>query len=112
MGTRYNLVTPKHMTDLLTAIYHDNKLRPIFFKALPKAGASGNLQERMQKTKLDKNVVAKTGSMHDMSSLSGYMHDVEGKKLIFSIIINGVNQPIRRAKALEEKILLILYNNK
>lgn len=109
MGTRYNLVTPKHMTDLLTAIYHDNTLRPIFFTALPKAGVSGNLQERMQKTALDKHVLAKTGTMHDMSSLSGYMIDAEGSKLIFSIIINGVNQPIRRAKALEESILLILH---
>lgn len=110
MGTRYNLVTPKHMTDLLTAIYHDNTLRPIFLKALPKAGVSGNLQDRMQKTTLDKHVLAKTGTMHDMSSLSGYMMNAEGNKLIFSIIINGVNQPIRRAKALEESILLILHD--
>ena len=63
----------------------------------------------MQKTALDKHVLAKTGTMHDMSSLSGYMIDAEGSKLIFSIIINGVNQPIRRAKALEESILLILH---
>ncbi len=110
MGTRYNLVAPEHMTELLTAIYHDDKLRPIFLKALPKAGVSGNLQDRMKNTKLDKNIIAKTGSMHDMSSLSGYMHDAEGKKLIFSIIINGVNQPLRHAKSLEEKILLILYD--
>jgi len=108
MGTRYNLVTPEQMVVLLEAIYDDEQLRPIFMKALPEAGVSGTLQDRMKKTVLEKKVFAKTGTMHDISSLSGYMINSKGKKRIFSIIINGVNQPISRAKSLEEKILLIL----
>lgn len=110
MGTRYNLVTPEQMVVLLKAIYDNAALRPIFMKALPEAGVSGSLQARMNKTVLEKKVWAKTGTMHDISSLSGYMHNADGKKLIFSIMINGVNESISRAKSLEEKILLILYD--
>jgi serine-type D-Ala-D-Ala carboxypeptidase/endopeptidase (penicillin-binding protein 4) len=110
MGTRYNLVTPEQIVVLLNAIDDDEKLKPIFMKALPEAGISGTLQDRMKKTVLEKKVFAKTGTMHDISSLSGYMINAQGKKLIFSIMINGVNQPISRAKSLEEKILLILHD--
>lgn len=110
MGTRYNLVTPEQMVVLLNGIYDDEKLKPIFMKALPEAGVSGTLQDRMKKTVLERKVFAKTGTMHDISSLSGYMINTRGKKLIFSIIINGVNQPISRVKSLEEKILLILHD--
>jgi len=108
MGTRYNLVTPEQMVILLTALYNNKQLKPLILKALPEAGVSGTLQDRMKKTVLEGKVFAKTGSMHDISSLSGYVINPDGRKLIFSIIINGVNQPLSRAKALEENMLLIL----
>ncbi|KTD18483.1 D-Ala-D-Ala carboxypeptidase [Legionella lansingensis] len=108
IGTRYNLVTPEQMVVLLTDIYNDKNIQPVFLKALPQAGVSGTLKDRMKKTKLDKMVFAKTGTMHDISSLSGYIIYPNGKSLIFSIIINGVNAPINAARSLEERILLLL----
>ncbi len=107
-GTRYNLVTPEQMVVLLNDLYHDQAMKSIFFKALPQAGVSGTLKDRMKKTMLEKNVYAKTGSMHDISSLSGFLVNPHQKTFIFSIIINGVNKPIEKAKSLEEKILLAL----
>lgn len=104
--TRYNLVTAEQMTTLLNDLYHDQTMQSIFFKALPQAGVSGSLKERMKKTMLEKKVYAKTGTMHDISSLSGFLVTPNAKTYVFSIIINGVNQPIARAKQLEEKILL------
>ncbi|QMT60262.1 D-alanyl-D-alanine carboxypeptidase/D-alanyl-D-alanine-endopeptidase [Legionella sp. PC997] len=107
-GTRYNLVTPEQMVVLLSDLYHDPAMKPIFFKALPRAGVSGTLKERMKKTMLENNVYAKTGSMHDISSLSGFITNPHQKTFIFSIIINGINKPIGKAKSLEENILLAL----
>lgn len=107
-GTRYNLVTAEQMVNLLSDLYHDKDMNTIFFKALPQAGVSGTLKDRMKKTILEKKVYAKTGSMHDISSLSGFMINPNEKTFIFSIIINGVNQPLEKAKSLEEKILLAL----
>lgn len=111
VGTRYNLTTPEQMVILLTNLYQDKQWRPIFFNALPQAGVSGTLEDRMKKTPLEKRVWAKTGTMHDISSLSGYLMHSEHQHLIFSIIINGINTPIEVAKSLEEKILLIIEDN-
>ncbi|MGL5742794.1 MAG: D-alanyl-D-alanine carboxypeptidase/D-alanyl-D-alanine endopeptidase [Legionella sp.] len=105
-GTRYNLVTTEQMVTLLSDLYHDKDKQSVFLAALPQAGVSGTLKDRMKKTLLEKKVYAKTGSMHDISSLSGFLINPNDKAFIFSIIINGVNKPLEKAKELEEKILL------
>lgn len=111
MGTRYNLVTPEQIVLLLVNLYNDKNLRPIILNALPQAGISGTLKDRMKKTNLEKIVFAKTGTMHDISSLSGYIINPKARSLIFSIVINGVNTPISTAKSLEEQILLTIVGN-
>lgn len=108
IGTRYNMATSEQIVTLLTNIYNDKQVFPTFFKALPQAGISGSLRDRMKKSILEKKVFAKTGTMHDISSLSGYIISPHGKSLIFSIIINGINQPISKAKSLEEQILSLI----
>ena len=111
MGTRYNLITPEQIVMLLTNLYNDKDMRPIIIEALPQAGVSGTLIDRMKKTNLEKKVFAKTGSMHDISSLSGYIIDPQAKSLIFSIIINGINKPLSTAKSLEDQILLTIVEH-
>lgn len=110
IGTRYNLVSPEQMVSLLTHLYHEKDMHSIFLKALPQAGVSGTLKDRMKKTALEKKVFAKTGTMHDISSLSGYLIDQNNNTLIFSIIINGINSPISTAKSLEDQILFAIAN--
>lgn len=111
MGSRYNLVTPEQMALLLSHVYSDPKIRPIFLNALPRSGVSGTLKERMKKTHLAQHVYAKTGTMHDISALSGYIIEPGTTPLIFSIMINGINQPISEAKKVEELILLAIAKN-
>lgn len=105
-GTRYNVVTPQQMLIFLTDLYQDQTMKPIFINALPRMGATGTLKDRMKKTPLENKVFAKTGSMHDISALSGYLNTPSGKTYIFSIISNGINGQLAKAKAMEEKILL------
>ena len=111
MGTRYNLITPEQIVLLLTNLYNDKNMRPMIINALPQAGVSGTLIDRMKKTILEKKVFAKTGSMHDISSLSGYIIDPQSRSLIFSIVINGVNKPLSTAKSLEDQILLTIVEH-
>lgn len=108
VGTRYNLASTKQISVLLDTIYHDKKLFSLFIEALPQSGVSGTLKNRMKNTRLEKIIYAKTGTMHDISALSGFMINPNGRPLIFSIIINGINQPIAKAKALEEQILSLI----
>lgn len=105
LGTRYNLATSSQIELLLSELYQDKLLRATILAILPQSGVSGNLKNRMQKTNLDKIVFAKTGTMHDVSALSGYLIKPQSDPLIFSIMINGINKPINTAKKLEEEIL-------
>lgn len=105
LGTRYNLISADQLVSLLTNLYNNPSLQPTILKALPKAGVSGSLRDRMKKTSLEQRVIAKTGSMHDISSLSGYLINTKNKTYIFSIIINNVHKPLFIAKKLEEQIL-------
>jgi D-alanyl-D-alanine carboxypeptidase/D-alanyl-D-alanine-endopeptidase (penicillin-binding protein 4) len=111
-GTRYNLITPEQMVVLLTDIYKSKIMRPLIIDSLPLMGKSGSLANRMKNTKLENQVYAKTGSMHDISSLSGYFITKSGKPMAFSIIINGIDKNLSTAKGLEEKILSVVskYN--
>lgn len=104
-GTRYNLIAAEQFVTLLTTLYQDKNMRPMLLSSLPQAGVSGSLQARMQKTILNKKVFAKTGTMHDVSSLSGFIINPNAKSFVFSIITNGVAKS-EKAKALEEQILL------
>ncbi|MFJ1267742.1 D-alanyl-D-alanine carboxypeptidase/D-alanyl-D-alanine-endopeptidase [Legionella lytica] len=104
-GTRYNLIAAEQFVDLLTQLYRDKNLQSALLNALPQAGVSGTLQGRMKDSILNKKVFAKTGSMHDLSSLSGFIINPNAKTFVFSIISNGVGKSNAKAKALEEKIL-------
>jgi len=107
-GTRYNLATPEQMVVLLSDLYNDTAMRSIFLDTLPQAGVSGWLKKRLKNTDLEKKVFAKTETMHDISSLSGFIINSNARTFIFSIIINSVNKPISEAKSLEDQILLII----
>ena len=111
MGTRYNLATAEEIVVLLNTIYNDKNLQDLFLGALPQSGVSGTLKDRMKKTILEQQIYAKTGTMHDISSLSGYLLTPKSGTLIFSILINGINKPIGTAKSLEEQILKAIVDN-
>lgn len=85
-----NLTTPQQTTNLLLAAQN----RPIFtlwYNALPIAGnadplVGGTLASRMRGTPAEGNVHAKTGSLDNVSALSGYVIAANGEKLVFSIM--------------------------
>lgn len=108
IGTRFNLISTQQVVNLLSDLYRDKKMYAFMLKALPRMGVSGSLANRMKNTPLEKRVYAKTGTMHDLSSLSGYFVQQNKQPILFSIIINDVTGGIHKAKELEEKILLVL----
>ena len=55
--------------------------------ALPTPGSSGTLRSRLQG--LETNVAAKTGSIANVNSLSGYLTTLDGRELTFVIFSNG-----------------------
>ena len=73
-----------------------------YWSTLPEAGVAGGLR-RMGGTKAQGNLKAKTGTINNVSSLSGYVRSANGERLAFAIISNNVPSTWR-AKRVEDAI--------
>jgi D-alanyl-D-alanine carboxypeptidase/D-alanyl-D-alanine-endopeptidase (penicillin-binding protein 4) len=56
---------------------------------LPVAGVDGTLSRRFKNSPLQNKLWAKTGTLNEVNSLSGYLTAASGKTLAFSILVNG-----------------------
>ena len=56
---------------------------------LPVAGVDGTLRARFKDSPLKGRMWAKTGTMNEVNTLSGYLKAASGKTLAFSILVNG-----------------------
>jgi D-alanyl-D-alanine carboxypeptidase/D-alanyl-D-alanine-endopeptidase (penicillin-binding protein 4) len=86
--SRQDYVTPRTLLRVLDAM----RRSPAFGTleaALPVAGVSGTLDNRMRGTAAEGNAHAKTGSMTAVRSLSGYVTSANGHLIEFTIIGNN-----------------------
>src|SRR5213083_3461770 len=88
-----NLVTPRGFAQLL-AYMHRHPKGASFLAALPHAGQPGSLLKRFVGTPLEGRVIAKTGSIDRVNSLSGYIEPANGgggggRTITFSVQANG-----------------------
>ena len=84
--SRYNLVTPKALVQLLRYAYQLPHVWPAFKAALPISHTDGTLEHRL--SNLKGKVYAKTGTFAGTSTLAGYLFSGQ-KTYIFSIMINN-----------------------
>jgi D-alanyl-D-alanine carboxypeptidase/D-alanyl-D-alanine-endopeptidase (penicillin-binding protein 4) len=78
-------LTTRALAALLRAAWADPDIRPAFVAALPVAGISGTLTDRMRSPPARGNVQAKTGTTSLASALSGYVK----RRYVFSVLQNG-----------------------
>jgi D-alanyl-D-alanine carboxypeptidase/D-alanyl-D-alanine-endopeptidase (penicillin-binding protein 4) len=88
--SRSNKASPQ---ELVRYLHHemDAPEFPAFYDALPTAGVSGTLADRMESGPAHRHCHAKTGTLYGVSALSGYCDARGGSRLIFSILMNGVS---------------------
>lgn len=82
-----NLITPRTFVQLLAYMHRHPKRAP-FLAGLPHAARPGSLLRRFVGTPVDSQVIAKTGSIDRVNSLSGYIERPGGKTWTFSIQAN------------------------
>lgn len=58
-------------------------------ETLPIGGVDGTLQDRFRNSPLSGKVWAKTGTLNEVNSLSGYVTAASGKMVAFSILVDG-----------------------
>lgn len=90
--SRKNLITPEQIVAVLRYMA-DRPNFQYFYNSLPVAGArdrlvGGTLRTRLLGTPAANNARAKTGSLNNVSTLSGYVDTPSGEKLLFSIMLN------------------------
>jgi D-alanyl-D-alanine carboxypeptidase/D-alanyl-D-alanine-endopeptidase (penicillin-binding protein 4) len=78
-------LTARALAGVLRVSWADPDVRPYLFAALPVAGISGTLHDRMRTPPARGNVRAKTGTTSLASALSGYVK----RRYVFSVLENG-----------------------
>jgi D-alanyl-D-alanine carboxypeptidase/D-alanyl-D-alanine-endopeptidase (penicillin-binding protein 4) len=93
----YNLVTPRAVVRIL----QDMRAGPhaeAYRTAMAEPGEEGSTLER-RLPELQGRVFAKTGTISNVNSLSGYLVRDDGREIIFSILTNGSGLPSSRVRA-------------
>lgn len=95
--SRYNLISAGNLVKLLL---EEKWLQ----EYLPAAG-QGTLRERFPVHHQAKTIVAKTGSMSNVSGLVGYLYPGTARECVFAILINGHLGTYQERKAIEDSIV-------
>ena len=107
--SRDNRVSPELIGELLGAAMElDSDRRHAFLSSLALMGESGTLESRMRSTPAQGRVRAKSGWIRGASALSGLATTLEGREVVFSILVDypiasGLNT--RVFKPLQEAIV-------
>ncbi|MGW8122106.1 D-alanyl-D-alanine carboxypeptidase/D-alanyl-D-alanine-endopeptidase [Roseivirga echinicomitans] len=101
--SRYNMFTPRTITDLLLEVRKtlgENRV----FELLPAGGVSGTLQD-WYGGENGPYVYAKSGTLRNNYALSGYLKTNKGKILIFSFIVNHYEHSTDKVRKSIEAVL-------
>jgi len=90
--SRYDYLAPEALVHILDVMRKSPNFQ-LFYDALPIAGVDGTIKTRMRGTAAENNVHAKTGSVANARSLSGYVKTASGRTLIFSMLANNWTVP-------------------
>jgi D-alanyl-D-alanine carboxypeptidase/D-alanyl-D-alanine-endopeptidase (penicillin-binding protein 4) len=102
----YNLVTPRALVGVLRHA-HLGPHSEAFREAMAEPGEEDStLEERLPL--LEGRLFAKTGSISNVNSLSGYLVRQDGQEVIFSILTNGSGLPSGRVQDAIDDIVEIL----
>ena len=102
----YNLVTPRALVRILQYL-SSSQNTGTYRSALATPGEEDStLQERL--SDLEGRVFAKTGTISNVNSLSGYLTRDDGSEVIFSILSNGSGLPSGQVRDAIDDIVRIL----
>ncbi|HEV2643574.1 MAG TPA: D-alanyl-D-alanine carboxypeptidase/D-alanyl-D-alanine-endopeptidase, partial [Candidatus Elarobacter sp.] len=106
---RADLLSPETIVRVLDRM-QSNPDFTAYYNAMPIAGVDGTVANRMRGTAAAGNVHAKTGSLGWVRSLSGYVTDADGHRLIFSVLANKWTTPSSAVTGTADAIAAALAN--
>lgn len=96
---RSDRTSPREVVGLLTQTIEDDA----FFRSLAVMGRTGTLSGRLRSSPARGRCRGKTGTLRDVSALSGYCETLGGDVLAYSILMNRVNP--YGARALQDRMV-------
>jgi D-alanyl-D-alanine carboxypeptidase/D-alanyl-D-alanine-endopeptidase (penicillin-binding protein 4) len=105
--SRHNLITPAAVVQLYTYMGKQSKFSQAWRDSLTIGGVDGTLRSRFSGTRAAGNVRGKTGTIDQVSALSGYVRTAAGEELVFSMVVNGVTEPGVRTSAMDEIVVAL-----
>lgn len=108
--SRHDLITPAASAQLY-AFMNSRPYAAAWRESLTIAGVDGTLRNRFSGTPAAANVRGKTGTIDQVSALSGYVTTAAGEKLAFSILTNGIPEGRLRTATIDEIVLLLTNFN-
>ncbi|MDB4875789.1 MAG: D-alanyl-D-alanine carboxypeptidase/D-alanyl-D-alanine-endopeptidase [Gemmatimonadetes bacterium] len=90
--SRNDYLSPEAIVSILDVMRRSPNF-DLFFQSLPIAGVDGTIRTRFKGTPAEGNLHAKTGTLSNARSLSGYVRTADGRLLEFSILCNNWTAP-------------------
>lgn len=109
--SRYGYLSPETLVRVLDKIRTDSAFH-IFYDALPIAGVDGSLERRMLGTAAVGRIHAKTGSVANARSLSGYALTADNHTVIFSLLANNWITKQSAVDSVQNRIAVMLASLK
>jgi serine-type D-Ala-D-Ala carboxypeptidase/endopeptidase (penicillin-binding protein 4) len=97
-------LTVRAIATILVDAWNDPELRPELWRALPVAGMSGTMKDRLDRAPARGAVRAKTGTTDRASALSGYVRD----RYVFAVVLNGSPVATWSARKAEDRFATTL----
>jgi serine-type D-Ala-D-Ala carboxypeptidase/endopeptidase (penicillin-binding protein 4) len=104
--SRYSQTSPEQMTSLLRHMWRDFRSGSEFVATFPISGEDGTLNNSWKNSPLRQRIRAKTGSMSNICSLTGYLDGAPLETYAFTFMMNGSSFTGEQCRKLYEQILL------
>jgi D-alanyl-D-alanine carboxypeptidase/D-alanyl-D-alanine-endopeptidase (penicillin-binding protein 4) len=103
-----NLATPRAVARWLAHLESTPATRGALREGLPEPGKPGTLEERFRAVPAGALLRAKTGSLTNVTALSGYVTTLEGETLVFAMLTNGARRTVSSMRRAEERLVAFL----
>jgi len=104
--SRHDLITPNAVVTLYTYMAKSPNAQA-WRDSLTIGGVDGTLANRFKGTAAAGNIRGKTGTIDQVSALSGYMSTTGGEPVVLSIIVNGVAEGRQRTSLIDDIVVAV-----
>jgi D-alanyl-D-alanine carboxypeptidase/D-alanyl-D-alanine-endopeptidase (penicillin-binding protein 4) len=105
--SRHDVITPSAVVALYTYMAKQSPNAQAWRDSLTIGGVDGTLANRFKGTAAAGNIRGKTGTIDQVSALSGYMSTVGGEPVVLSLIVNGVPEGRQRTSLIDDIVIAV-----